>query len=141
MKLLDLIFRGGKSPEDAKQHEEQKLVLQRLANRIEVGLGQPFNYVKFREAFYSKDDIIAITPPGRELFRVARMKKVEKKDLLFQKDTAGDAKNIYPRKHFEAVAEALDWNCEMYMREEGNAPVLFKTKDARVWIAPIIIKK
>lgn len=141
MRLFDLIFRGGKSPEEMKRLSEQKLFCQQLGINIGARLGQQFTYVKFRDAFYSKDEVIAITPPERELYRLARMRKVEKKDLLVQATTIGDAKNIYSRKHFESVAETLRWDCEIYMREEGNAPVLFKTREANVWIAPIIVKK
>ncbi len=140
MWLLDLILRGGKTPGKEQQSLEDRLYSEDLARKIQVRLGQEIELNKLRGIYYSKDEVIGITPKDRILFHVWKMKPVKKNDLVFKDDKITDigCKNIYSRKHFEAIAEGLKWDCEILMSENGKAPALFRTDRANIWLAPII---
>ena len=135
-----MILRGGKTPEKEQQSLEEKLYLEDLARKIQVRLGQEFRLNRLRGIYYSQDEVIGITPKDRILFHVWKMKPVKKSDLVFKGDMITDSggKNTYPKKHFEAIAEGLKWECEMLMSENGKAPALFRTEKANIWLAPII---
>ncbi len=132
MKLLDWIF---KRDELSKKEREN---LELTAKKIEVKLGQPFSFNSLRRIVYSKDNVIAITPRNRHLFHESKMVEIKKKDLLFQSATIGDARNIFPKRHFNAVTGAFGWKYPILMGKKGKAPALFKTEKANIWIAPII---
>ncbi len=140
MRLFDLIFRGGRTPERERQLLEEKLCLEDLGRRIGARLGQRIRLNKIRKIYYSEDEVIRITSKDRILFHVWKMKEVKKSELKFKDETVTHGKNTYSRKHFEAIAEALDWECEILMFEKGNAPALFRVAKANIWLAPIIRK-
>ena len=134
MKLIEWLFTGNK-----KQNEE-RAQLEDVGRQLQVKLGQPFAYKSMRRVCFSKDEIVGITPPDRHLYSPSRMKKVKKEELLFEKTTVGDARNIFSRRHFEGVGDALNWECEIFLSEKGNAPALFKFGKANIWVAPIILR-
>jgi hypothetical protein len=135
MKLIEWLFTGN------KQVEEERRCLEDIGMKLQIKLGQPFTYKSMRRTCLSKDEIIGITPSDRHLYSPSRMKKVKKEELLFEKNTVGDARNIFSRRHFEGVGEALNWECEIFLSEKGNAPALFKFGKANIWVAPIIVNK
>ncbi|MFH1447563.1 MAG: hypothetical protein ABIG39_01760 [Candidatus Micrarchaeota archaeon] len=134
MKLLEWIFKRN------QLSKEERLLLENMGRKIQAKLGRPFSYHPMRRICYSDDNLVAITTADRHLFHISHMRKVVKKDLLFQKTTIGDAKNMFPKRHFSAIADALNWDCETYMGKNGNAPALFKAGSVNIWLSPILIK-
>jgi hypothetical protein len=135
MKLFDFLLGRRKA------QAENRLEFEQLGAKISARLNKKFKYSSMKRMSRSEDDVISITSPDRNLYLPSKLMKVEKNELLFQKTTIGDARNIFPREHFEAVGEALGWNCEIYLSMHGKAPALFKTPKASIWVAPKILEK
>ena len=141
MRLFDLILRGGMTPEEKRAFDEQKLHIDELGKRIGGTLGTQFKYNPIRQLAESGDGAIRIAPPNRLLFQPKKMAAVQRKKLETQGELIGDGKNMFRKEHFEKIGEALDWRCELYLSETGNAPALFKTQKAGVWLSPVIQTK